>query len=43
VAGDEAYLHAKFSPDPSVWPQNTNVTDRQDRKKIRQTVNGLIA
>jgi len=29
--GAEAYLHAKFRLDPSVWPQCTNVTDRQDR------------
>ena len=29
VTGDEAYLHAKFHLDPTVWPQYTNVTDRQ--------------
>ena len=32
MAGDEAYLRAKFHLDPSVWPQYTNVTDRQDRQ-----------
>ena len=35
VARDEAYLHAKFHLDlPTVWPQYTNVTDRQDRPQI---------
>jgi len=39
VARAEAYLHAKFHlDDATVWPQYTNVTDRQDR-----TDNGLIA
>jgi len=40
VARDEAYLHAKFHLDPihpTVWPQCTNVTDRQDRQTDRQT------
>jgi len=40
VARAEAYLQAKFHLDrPTVWPQYTNVTDRQDR----QTDNCLIA
>jgi len=30
VAWAEAYLHAKCHP--AVWPQYTNVTDRQDRQ-----------
>jgi len=30
VARAEAYMHAKFRVDrPTVWPQYTNVTDRQ--------------
>jgi len=32
VAGTEAYLHAKFHLIyPTVWPQYTNVTDRQTK------------
>ena len=31
----EAYLHSKWHLDPStVWPQYTNVTDRQDNGPI---------
>jgi len=34
VATAEAYLHDKFHLDnPAVWPQYTNVTDRQDRQR----------
>ena len=35
--GSEAYLHAKFHLDPSVWTQYTNVTDRQTDRTGRQT------
>jgi len=33
----EAYLHAKFHLDPTVWPQYTNVTDGTERQTDRQT------
>jgi len=40
----EVYLHAKFhiDPYPTVWPQYTNVTDRQTDRADRQD-NGPIA
>jgi len=43
VAGAEAYLYAWFHLEPmihpTVWPQYTNVTDRQDRQTdIQSTV-----
>jgi len=43
MARTEAYLHANFIfIRPTVWPQCTNVTDRQTGQD-RQTDNGLIA
>jgi len=37
VAGAEAYMRAKFDLDPStVWPQYSNVTDRQTDGQNRQ-------
>jgi len=48
VTTTEAYLHAEFYLDPSitVWPQYTNVTNRQNRQDMtgqdRKTDNGLI-
>jgi len=33
--GVEAYFHAKFHPDPTVWPQYTNITDRSVRTTVR--------
>jgi len=44
MAWTKAYLHIKWHPNPSiqptVWPQYTNVTDRQTN---RQTDNSPIA
>jgi len=39
----KAYLHAKFHFDhPTIWPQYTNVTDRQDRTgQTRQRVDSI--
>ena len=34
VAWAEAYLH------PAVWPQYTNVTDRQDRQTVQHVLDG---
>jgi len=44
VVGAEAYLRAEFHVDPTVWPQYTNVTDRQaDRQDMTGQTDGPIA
>jgi len=43
VARAEAYMHAEFHLNPSIWPQYTSVTDRQTGQTDRETDNGLIA